>query len=129
MAFNHLPNGGIPGLAAGGNLASAQYKVVKFASTAGQVIVVTATTSVAVGILQNDPTVGQAALVAGPGDVAIALAGAADIAQGELLGFDTSGRVVDHATDGRFMIAQALAASTGFNDEIPVLVIGLYGYS
>ena len=129
MAYNHLQSGGLPGLVAGANLAAAQYKVVKFASTAGQVIVVTATTSLAVGILQNDPASGQPAVIAGPGDVAIALAGASDIAQGELLGFDTSGRVVDHTTDGRFMIAQALAASAGFNDEIPVLVIGLFGYS
>lgn len=119
----------IPGLVAGGNLAAAQYKVVKFASTAGAVIAVTATTSVAIGILQNDPTAGQPALVAGAGSIAKAIAGANDIAAGELLGFNTTGQVVDHTTDGRFMIAQALEPSTAVGDYIKVAVLGLFGYS
>lgn len=120
---------GIPGLVAGGDLSAAQYKVVKFASTAKAVIAVAATTDLAIGILQNDPTSGQEALVAKPGEIAIALAGAADIAAGELLGFNSTGQVADHTTDGRLVIAQALEASTAVNDEISVLLTGLFGYS
>ena len=120
---------GIPGLIAGEDLSSGQYKVVKFNSTAGSVVAVSATTDLAIGILQNDPTSGQEALVAGPGDIAIALAGATDIAAGELLGFNSTAQVVDHTTDGRYMLCQALQDSSALNDEIAVLVIGLYGYS
>lgn len=129
MANNYLPNGGIPGLVAGANLASSQYKVVKFASTAGQVVVVSATTDSAIGILQNDPASGQPAIIAGPGDIGIALAGAADIAQGEFLGFNTTAQVADHTTAGRFVIGRALKASTAVNDEIPVLIQGVSGYN
>ena len=64
----------ITGLVAGVTLASHQYKVVKFASTAGAVIPVAASTDVALGILQNDPTAGQPALIARPGDIAVAIA-------------------------------------------------------
>ncbi len=119
----------IPGLLAGADLSSSQYKVVKFASTAGEVIAVDATTDVALSILQNDPADGEPALLAGPGDIAIALAGANDIAQGDLLGFNSTAQVVDHTTDGRLVIAQALEASSAVNDQIRVLVLGTYGYS
>lgn len=119
----------LPGLVAGVTLATSQYKVVKFASTANAVIAVAATTDKAIGILQNDPAAGEAAIVAGPGSIATALAGATDIAVGELLGFNSTGQVADHTTDGRFMLCQALEASTALNDEIKVSVIGLFGYS
>jgi len=118
----------IPGLVAGADLSSSQYKVVKFASTAGQVKLVAGTGGTAIGILQNDPASGEPALIAGPGSVATALAGPTDIAIGELLGFDTTARVADHTTDNRRIIAQALEASTAANDEIQVLVLGLSRY-
>lgn len=119
----------IPGLVAGESLAAHQYKVVKFASTAGQVLKVTATTSIAIGIVQNDPASGEPALIAGPGSLAIAVAGANDIAKGELLGFNTTGQVVDHTTAGRWVIAQAMEVSTAVGDYIQVLVHGLNGYA
>lgn len=113
----------ITGLVAGVTLAAHQYKVVKFASTAGAVIPVAASTDVALGILQNDPTAGQPALIAGPGDIAIAIAGANNLAQGNLLGYNTTGQVIaSSATD---KIAQALEASTAVGDYIRVLVLGL----
>lgn|SRR5690554_1817722 len=119
----------LPGLVAGADLSNAQYQVVKFASTAGAVVSVSATTDPAIGILQNDPTAGQPASIAGPGSVATALAGANDIAAGDLLGFNSSGQVVDHTTDGRYHIAQALDGSSAVGDEIRVVVIGLNGHS
>ena len=112
----------IPGLVAGSDLSSHQYKVVKFASTAGAVVPVTASTNVAIGILQNDPTSGQPALIAGPGDIAIAIAGQADLAAGELLGYNSTGQIDDTLND---KIAQALEASTAVGDYVQVLVLGL----
>ena len=113
----------IPGLVAGADLSTHQYKVVKFASTAGQVIRVTASTDVALGILQNDPTSGQPALIAGPGDIAIGIAGASNLAQGNLLGYNTSAQLITAAATDK--IAQALEASTAVGDYIKVLVLGL----
>lgn len=115
----------IPGLRASGTLT--QYKVVKYASTAGRVKAVNATTDIAIGIVQNDPTDGQPAEVAGLGP-AVGLAGANDIAVGQLLGYNTTGQLVDHTTDGRFILAQALQASTAVNDEITVNILGLNSY-
>lgn len=115
----------IPGVVASGTLT--QYKVVKFASTANCVVHVNATTDAAVGVVQNDPTNGQAAEVAVCG-VVIALAGVSDLARGELIGFNTTGQVVDHTTDNRRIIGQALQASTAVNDEVQVLLHGLSRY-
>ena len=120
MATSKIRNP-IPGLVAGASFASAQYKVVKFASTAVQVIPVTSSTDVALGIIQDDPTTGQPALIAGPGDVAIAIAGVADLAQGERVGWNTTGQVDD--TKAR-KIGIALKPSTAVGDYVPVLLIG-----
>lgn len=117
----------IPGLTAGVSLTAAQYKVVKFASTASAVISVAATTDFAVGVLQNDPAAGEAAEVAYLG-VAIALAGVNDLAVGELVGFNSTGQVVDHTTDNRRIIGQALTASTAVGDEVRVALSGLSRY-
>jgi len=118
----------IPGLAATGDLSSHQYKAVRMGSTANTVKVIAGINGTAVGFLQNDPTDGQGAAVAGPGGVATALAGAADIAAGEILGVNTSGQVVDHTTDNRKTIALALEASTAVGDEIKVEVLGVARY-
>jgi hypothetical protein len=115
----------IPGLRASGTLT--QYATVKFASTAGRVVAVNATTDRAIGILQNDPTDGEPAEIAALG-VAIGLAGATDLAVGDLLGFNSSAQVADHTTDGRFLIGVALQASTAVNDEVKVLLTGLNSY-
>lgn len=121
--YSHLLT--IPGLVAGADLSSSQYKAVKFASTAGEVVVVNATTDNCIGILQNDPADGEAAVVAGAGSIATALAGVTDLAAGERVGFNTTGQVVDHTTDNRRIIGMALEASTAANDEVQVLVTGL----
>ena len=59
----------VPGLLAGADLSAYQYRPVKLASTAGEVVAATAVTDVVVGILQNDPTDGQAASIAGVGSI------------------------------------------------------------
>lgn len=111
----------IPGLVAGSTFAAKQYYVGKFASTAGQIIPVSASTDVALGIVQNDPAAGEPALVAGPGDIAIAVAGVNDLAQGDRVGWNSTGQVDD--TKAR-KIGIALQASTAVGDYVSVLVIG-----
>lgn len=115
----------VTGLVASGTLT--QFKVVKFASTAGAVVQVTATTDAAIGILQNDPTNGQAAEIVGLGECR-ALAGVNDLAAGEFIGFNSTGNVVDHTTDNRRIIGRTMQASTGIGDEVLVFLSGLSRY-
>lgn len=113
------------GLVAGTGIT--QFSVVKHASTAGQVLPVAATTDFAIGVCQNDPATGEAALVAAHGE-AIALAGTSNLAAGELVGFNSTARVVDHTTDNRRIIGQAMQASTAIGDEVRILLNGLSRY-
>lgn len=113
----------IPGLKAGAS-ALTQYRVVKFsAATADCVINVTATTDVAIGIVQDDPAAGMPALVQN-GGIAVAIAGVNDLAAGENVGFNTTGQVVDHATDNRLSLGRALDASTAVGDLVRVALYG-----
>jgi phosphoribosylformylglycinamidine (FGAM) synthase-like enzyme len=124
-----MPSGGgsnqrfIPGLTAGVSLTAAQYKVVKFASTANAVIAVAATTDIAVGIIQNNPGAGDPALVAEAGEV-LALAGANNLAAGNNLGYNTTGQVVAHTTDNRMSIGHALEPSTAIGDIVRIMLYG-----
>jgi len=111
----------IPGLVAGADLSSAQYKVVKLASTAGEVVLVAATSTLAIGILQNDPADTEPADVCVSG-VCKAVAGPTDVAFGDVLGHDSTSRVSDHTTDNRPILARALEASSAAGDIIRVLV-------
>jgi len=127
MGYGHINY--LEGLLAGEDLSSGQYKVVKFASTAGEVVAVSATTDAAIGIIQNDPGDGEAANVAGVGSKCLALAGTSDLAAGELVGYNTTGQVVDHTTDGRYIIGQALEASSAVGDIVEVQISGLNSYA
>lgn len=110
----------IPGLLAGASLAAKQYFPVQFASTAGEVIVSTAAGAGNVSIIQNDPADGEPALLPGVGDICKAVAGAADIAQGEFLTPNSTG-VIDTTTG--LVIAQALEASSATGDYISVQIV------
>lgn len=111
----------IPGLVATGDLSAAQYKIVKFASTAGAVkVAATAATDKICGILQNDPTNGQAADVAVNGIVK-ALA-ENSVAAGDSLTVSSTGRCKSTTVDGNRIVGIALAASTAAGDIIPVAV-------
>lgn len=109
----------IPGLLAGADLSSAQYKVVKLASTANEVVLVAATSTLAIGILQNDPVDGAPADVCVSG-VCKAVAGPTDVAYGDVLGYDSTSRVADHSTDNQPILARALEASSAAGDIIRV---------
>jgi len=121
MANYRQFNNQIPGLVAGADLSSSQYKPVRIsADTAGKVYAATAASALAVSIIQNDPTSGQPALLPGLGDICKAVAGANDIAVGDLLTANSSG-VVDITTG--FVFAQALEASSAVGDYIQVRVV------
>ena len=54
----------VPNLLAGASQASNQFKIMKFASTAGECIVGAASTDSIIGVLQNDPADGEVAEIA-----------------------------------------------------------------
>jgi hypothetical protein len=91
----------LPGLAAASDLSSNKGYVVKYASTVGQVKVVTATTDEAVGILDNEPErAGEGALVQVDG-VAKAVAGTSvGWTANVSVGYNTTGKVVPIAYNG-----------------------------
>lgn len=117
----------VPGLLAASSMASNQWKVVKHASTAGQFTLVNATTDLAIGILEDTPAAGQPGLICAMG-VTKAIAGANDLAVGEVLGYNTTAQVADHTTDNRRSIGEALEASTAVGDIVKVLLKGRARY-
>jgi hypothetical protein len=116
-----VPYQTIPGVIATGDLSSYQYYVVCAASTAGAVkVAVTAATDPILGVLQNDPASGEAALVAAQG-VCWALA-EASVTYGSKLTCSSTGRVKATTTDKDEIVGIALAASSAAGDMVPVLL-------
>lgn len=112
---------------ASGNVSASQYRAVKLNST-GQITACAATTDNVVGILMDDP--GAAGV---PGTIAYlgvvrAESGTSTIAVGDPLGFDSTGRLVDHTTDNRRILGHALEASTAAGQLFRALITGLSRY-
>ena len=118
----------IPGLLAGANLASSQYKAVKFASTAGEVVAADAVNdSMFAGVLQNDPADGEAADVAYIG-IAKGLCESTAITYGNAIGHNTTGEMQIIDADESVVIGHALETSSAVGDIIKILVNpGWYG--
>jgi len=112
----------IPGLTAGADLSAAQFKVVKLASTAGQVVLAASSVLTQAFVLMNNPTSGQPAEVAYKGIVKV-WCGTSNLAIGEALGVTTTSTVKDTATDNAFVIGKALEASTAVNDIVTAVLI------
>jgi len=112
----------IPGLTAGADLTTAQFKVVKLASTAGQVVLAASSVLTQAFVLMNNPNTGEAAEVACSGIVKV-LCGTSNLAIGEALGVTTTSTVKDTATDNAFVIGKALEASTAVGDIVTALLI------
>jgi hypothetical protein len=104
---------------AAADLSSSQFYVVKLTG-ARQVNLAAATTDVAYGILQNKPTLGQAADVGLLG-VSKAVAGAA-VAAGAGLMTNTSGQVIT-ATTGNKRLGQAIEAATAAGQLITIALV------
>ena len=111
----------LPGVIATGDLSSYQYYVAIAASTASCVkIGATKATDPILGILQNDPTSGQAAEVAFMG---VCLAKAeASVTYGDKLTVSSTGRVKTKAADADEIVGIALKASSSAGDLIPIML-------
>jgi len=119
----------IPGLVAAGDISANQFEAVKLdGASPFTVTSIAAATDYPVGILQNDPdAAGEAAEVAGPGDVCKARYGG-NVTAGNLLGVDTDGELVARtpaAAGGSNYSVIALALEDGADQEVHyVLVLG-----
>lgn len=121
MAFNSLyPT--IPGLVASSDLSAAanQFKVVIFASTAGQIKLAGSSVLTNGFVLANRPNSGEAAEVA-CGGICKVQAGTA-VTVGASLGVNTTSRVVPTTTDNAFIIGKALEAAAANGDIISALI-------
>lgn len=112
---------GIPGMVATGDLSAKQFYVVCASSTAGAVkVATTKATDLILGVLQNDPTSGQAAEIACAG-VCMA-ASEASVTFGAKLTCSTTGRVTLVNADKDEVVGVALRASVSAGDVIPIML-------
>jgi hypothetical protein len=102
-------------------MATKQYYVVKFASTAGQVKLASSSDDEIAGILQNEPAASESALIAGLGYCKAAAE--ASVTAGCALTASSTGRVKKTTTDKHKVVGYAQEASTTAGDIIKVLVI------
>lgn len=112
----------VPGLLAGEDLSSWQYKPVKLASTAGEVVKADDVTDIVVGILQNDPTDGQAAHIAGPGSISKVIAGTSVLTAAAYLTCNSTG-VTPTTTDNTAICGRAINAASASGDIITIQVL------
>ena len=110
----------LPSIVATGSLATSQYKIVKFGSTAGTVKVGAAGTDNCIGVLQNDPASGEAALVAVAG-VCRVLA-EASVSAGDLCASSSTGRAKATTTQGDNVVGIAAEASSSAGDYITLIL-------
>lgn len=113
-------------------LAASQFKVVKLASTAGQVVLsgalntTTAATTI-FGVLQNSPAGSEEAEVAIDGICKIKVA-TSTIAIGDRVGVNSTSLGTDAGSgDNAAFMARALTASAAVNDVITVILQGVGG--
>jgi len=119
----------IPGLLAGADLSSSQYKAVIFSSTSvGEVLAADGPANGQVaGLLQNDPADGQAADVAYSG-IALGITESTAIVFGNAVCSNTTGELQIVSADEVKCIGHALETSSAAGDIIKVLVnLSWYG--
>ncbi len=124
MAFGTQESLHIPGLVAGADLSAKQFLAVKFASTAGEVVTVNASTDAAIGILQNKPADGAVAEVRQIGVSKMKMA--ATISQGGDLGWDSTGQGTTRNQAGSRAFGRVQEASTDEGDISTVLLTGYW---
>jgi len=114
----------IPGLLAGASLTAKQFYFVKLASTAGEVVVVNATTDHAIGVLQNAPADGEPAEIAALGVTKVVCASTA-VTAGSDIGWNAEGQANNRSAAGSRSAGTALVASSSDGDIVEIL---LHGY-
>lgn len=113
----------IPGLLAGANLSSSQYKIVKFASTAGEVVAATSTTSVIAGVLMNEPADGDIAEVACAGVAKVLMT--ASVTKGYRVGVNSSGYATNLGSTAGYSVLGVAVEGSGTSGNIKTVVISL----
>ena len=110
--------------AAGADLSTKQFFLVKRHSTEGQVVIVAATTDIPKGILQNAPAAaGRAAEVMVLGLSKAEVEATTDIAIGDKLGPHTDGRLIKKTANNDIVCGIAeQAATTATGDIITVTI-------
>lgn len=103
---------------AGASQTANQYKFVKPASTAGEIIVGTSATSACLGVLMNDPADGEVAEVAVIGTVRVLAE--ASVSAGDLVACSTTGRAKTSTTSNNKIMGKALEASSSAGDLITI---------
>lgn len=119
MAFEYVDTQSKISLAAGADLSSDQYYIVKL-SGAGVVLCDDAT-DIPIGILQNDPESGETASVAVDGITKVVAD--EEISVGELIGVSAAGKAValTAGTDTTaYVIGQAITAASADGDVISI---------
>ena len=118
----------IPGMLAGANLSSSQYKVVMFASTAGEIVVADGPDNgMIAGLLQNDPADGEAADVAYSG-IAKGITESTAIVFGNVVASNATAELQIVPNDEAKALGHALETSSAVGDVIKVLVsLSWYG--
>jgi hypothetical protein len=118
MAFENVVNGPV-GLVAAADLSTKQFYAVKV--TADSAVNLAGDGEMAIGILQNKPTSGHAAVIAGPGSISKGVCGAA-VTVGAPVGVDTDGKIVDKAT-ADYGLGIALTATSNAGELVTVYVL------
>lgn len=113
-----------PGIEAGEDLSSKQYRFVT-QTTANTVIAATAVTDLPLGVLQNAPSSGQAAVVMMVGISKVSADAAIEF--GALLGTSADAQAVTKvagtsANDGEYIVGRALSAVTAANQYVTAAI-------
>ena len=107
---------------AASDLSAKQYFAVKM--SAADKVDVAGANEKAIGILQNEPESGEAALVRITGTSKVKSHDGSGIAVGDLLTPDANGKLEEVDADKEWCIAQALEASSADDDVIEAIVRG-----
>jgi len=108
-------------LVAGADLSAKQWHAVKLNST-GVVVLATADTDKAIGILINEPTSGQPCEIVALGETKAAMA--ATVAVGDSLTVNSTSQLKTTTTAGKKILAIALEANTTAGHRRRVLIVG-----
>ena len=127
MATELLDSANIRSRFTSADLSTKQFYAVKEGTTNRSMALVAAVTDRPLGILQDKPKANQAGAVAVAGQSKAVSDGTTTIAIGDLLGCDTSGRVVKNTTADRPVIGRALEPSTaaGVIISIEIMPVGV----
>ena len=112
----------LSGLVASGDLSSYQYRFVKAASTAGAVKLATSATANVLGVLQNDPTSGQAASVCALGETKVHAAAALTTWGGTITVNGSGYAIASQGTAGTVILGRNLEVAAVSGDLVKAFI-------